>query len=828
MLNTYWLIASRKMLRNKIHSIINILGLTIGITVCLVIFLLARLELSYDTFHSNKDRIYRVVAEVSFDKAPPGKMAGLLVPLPLALQQELTGVGHVAAFYNYDAHINIPQSGDKESGGALGKLFDMPGRGTPSPIIITDSQYFGIFHYQWLAGNPGTSLTKPGSVVLTAGEMKIYFGDVSPDEAVGRTVIYADSLYTTVTGIVMDWSGNTDFNFKDFISFSTVPGTFLRNTLGMAAWGGWARNAQAFVELAPGSNPQRVERQFPAILANHWAHGRGDTAKLALQPLRNLHFNADYMDLYSRKAHLPTLYGLMGIAGFILLLAAINFINLSTAQSLQRTKEIGIRKVLGSRRKDIAVQFLGETLLVTIFAVLLSVLVTPAVISLLHDYLPAGVHLDTTWPTLTFLALITTGTALLAGWHPAQVISRLLPVLSLKGQTSKSVSPNRYLHTALIVFQFTISVTFIICTVVVARQLHYMLNADLGFSSDAVLTICPVNAQLRSNASPALHSMAFIHLLVSLPEVAVVSRHLETPMAYGHGGTSLVYQGPNGDRKVIANFEMADTNYLSLFGLTLVAGRNLYHSDTIRELLINEAAARELGFDRPQDAVGHYARTGIDDMGGPIVGVMKDFHSYSLHEPIRPLFISSDRESQTTVSILLAPTARTPEAIHTLLGKIEKIWHDIYPNQTFKYAFLEDSIASLYSRERHLSGLLSLAMLIAILISCMGLLGLATFAAQQRSKEMSIRKVLGATVGGIVALLTGSFLGPVALAFVISTPIAWYFMHKWLQVFVYRTTVPWWIFACCGVGALVIALLTVGYQAFRTATANPVKSLRAD
>ncbi len=571
-----------------------------------------------------------------------------------------------------------------------------------------------------------------------------------------------------------------------------------------------------------------MERQFPAILANHWVHDRGDTARLALQPLRDLHFDADYVDLYSRKAHLPTLYGLMGIAGFILLLAAINFINLSTAQSVQRTKEIGIRKVLGSRRKDIAVQFLGETLLITIFAVLLSVLITPAVVSLLHDYLPAGVRLDTAWPTLTFLALITIGTALLAGWYPAQVISRLLPVLSLKAQTAKWVTPNRYLHRALIVFQFTISVTFIICTVIVARQLHYMLNADPGFSSDAVLTIRPVNAQLRSNSNPAIHSMAFIHQLSTLPEVAVVSRHMETPMANGHGATSLVYKGPNGDRKVIANFEMADANYLRLFGLTLVAGRNLFHSDTIRELLINEAAARELGFDRPQAAVGQYARTGIDDMGGPIVGVMKDFHSQSLHEAIQPLFISSDRESQTTVSIRLAPTARYPEAIHTLLGKIEKIWHDIYPNQTFKYAFLDDSIAALYSRERHLSGLLSLAMLIAILISCMGLLGLATFAAQQRSKEMSIRKVLGATAGRIVALLSGSFLWPVALAFVISAPIAWYFMHKWLQDFVYRTTVPWWIFACCGAGIILIALLTVGYQAFRTATANPVKSLRTD
>ena len=828
MLKNYFLIAIRKMLRNKFQSIVNILGLTIGIASCLVIYLLIHFELSYDTFHPNRDRIYRVVGSASFDKNPPEKMGGLLVPLPLTLQTAIAGTKHVVAFYNYEARVNIPQAPASGPNTGLGKLFDLPLRRTPSPIIITDSQYFQTFQYRWLAGNATTSLINPASVVLTENEMTKYFGRISPEEAIGRTVIYADSLYTTVTGIVEDWSHNTDFNFKDFISLSTVPGTFLKNSLSMQSWGGWAENAQAFVELSEGATPQQIERQFPPVLSRHWFHEKGDTAWLALQPLRDLHFTADYGDMYSRRVHLPTLYSLGAIAVFILLLAAINFINLSTAQSLLRTKEIGIRKVLGSRRKDIAAQFLGETLIITILAVIMSIAITPTLISLLSDYLPAGMHLGTTWLTLTFLAVITLVTALLAGWYPASVISRLLPALSLKGQVTKSVNPNRYLQRALIVFQFTISVTFIISTAIVTRQLHYMLNADLGFSSDAVLTIRPINAGLRSNPAPALHSMALINQLKALPEVAVVSRHMQTPMSNGHGATSLVYRGPDGEKKAIAIFEMADTNYLRLFGIQLVAGRNLYHSDTIRELLINETAARQLGFRNPREAIGHKLITGIDDLGGPIVGVMKDFHSRSLQESIMPLFVSSDRESQTTISIRLAPSVRTPEAIHTLLGKIEKSWHNIYPNQTFKYAFLDDTIANLYTRERHLSGLLTLAMIIAIAISCMGLLGLATFAAQQRSKEMSIRKVLGASVVRIIGLLTSTFLWPVALAFVIAAPIAWYFMNNWLQGFVYRTTAPWWIFAACGAAAIAIALLTVGYQAFRTATTNPAESLKTE
>jgi ABC-type lipoprotein release transport system permease subunit len=821
MLKTYWLIAVRKMLRYKIQSIINIFGLTIGITTCLIIFLLVRLELSYDTFHPNKDRIYRVVANLS-NGGNWGKSGSLLAPLPITLRDEITGAKHVAAFYNYKAKVNIPENGVKGPNNGRGKLFDVPADGTPSPLIITDSQYFGMFQYRWLAGNAATSLINPHSVVLTESEMTKYFGTITPDQAMGRRVVYADSLEMTVTGVVKDWSGNTDLNFKDFLSLCTAPGTFLKNTIGLTQWGAWYRRAQAFVELDPDGTVQRIERQFPAILKKYWRHDKGDSATLFLQPLRDLHFDADYQDAYSRKAHLPTLYGLMGIACFILLLAAINFINLSTAQSLHRTKEIGIRKVLGSRRKDISVQFLGETLLITILAVLLSVLVTPAAISLLHDYFPPGVHLDTSLPTLSFLALLTVCTALLAGWYPARVISRLLPVLSLKGQTSQSATPNRYLHRTLIVFQFTIAVAFILCTVIVARQLHYVLNKDLGFSSHAILTFRP------SDSDPTASLEAFANKLREMPEVALVTRHMETPIAAAHDGTGLDFKGPGGKKSVDAAFDLADTNYLRLFGIKLVAGRNFFASDTMCEVLVNETAAREMGFNRPQDALGTVVTTGVNGGGGPIVGVMQDFHSKDLHSAIEPFFISTNRDWWAVVSVGLAPGAGNPEAIHVLLGKAERAWHETFPNETFKYTFFDESIAALYSNERHISNLLRLAMVIAIAISCMGLLGLASFAAQQRSKEMSIRKVLGASVGRIVALLTGSFLWPVALAFVIAVPVAWYFMNQWLQSFVYRTTMPWWIFACCGVAAVVIALLTVGFQALRAATANPAESLRTD
>ena len=820
MIRNYWLVAIRKLFRHKIHTIINILGLTIGIASCLIIFLLTRFELSYDTFHPNKDRIYRLVSTLSREH-DVRQFGFVLVPLTPVLRKELVGVKYVAPFYTYTATITIPLTGpNKTVNATTPKQFDRPDRSQPNPVIVTDSEYFDMFHYQWLAGNAAHSLTNPNSVVLSEKEMIKYFGNITPDQAIGHSVIYNDSLYTTVTGIVKDFTSNTDLNFKDFIALSTVPGTFLKNEIDMTAWGMWDFGSYGFVELADGVTPQQIDRQIPAILKKYIMKRPGDSAVVSLQPLRDIHFNNAYRDSFTRKAHLPVLYGLMGISVFILLLAAINFINLSTAQSLQRTKEIGIRKVLGSRRRDIAIQFLGETLLITILAVVLSVAITPLAISLLHEYFPPGLHLDLSWTTLTFLALITLATALLAGWYPARVISRLLPVLSLKGQVTKTVTPNRYLHRSLIVFQFTISLAFIMSTVIVTRQLHYILNKDLGFDKDAVLTIRTVGQDMGDRE-------ALANKIRQLPGVARVTRHMETPEAQGHPGTSLTYKGLR-EQEIEASFDLADTNYLTLFGIKLVAGRNVFAADTVRELLINETAAHALGFNRPEDALGQDVLTGISNMHGTIVGIVKDFHSKNLHEPITPFFIGTYRKAERTISLKLAPEARTPEAIHTLLGKIEDIWHTTYPTEKFKYTFLDETIADLYKKEQQLSSLLRLAMVIAILISCMGLLGLATFAAEQRSKEISIRKVLGASVGRIVALLTGNFLWPVALAIVIATPIAWYFMQNWLQGFVYRTTIPWWLFACCGLAAIAIALLTVGFQAMRTATANPVDKLRAE
>jgi putative ABC transport system permease protein len=820
MLRNYWRIAMRKLWKHKIHAVINVLGLTIGLTSCLIIFLITRFELGYDHFHPNGDRICRIVVHegTQDQQNNSGCVPG---PLPPALRKDLTGFQAVSAFLNADSKVIIPAKG----AGQQAKELDPPAEGTPSPIIFTDPQYFQIFQYTWLAGNPATSLNDPYRVVLSVAEARKYFGAISPRDAIGREVFYPDldSLRAYVSGVVQDWDQHTDFGFRDFISYSTAQATDLKKSFHLNSWGGIGDYSQGFVLLPAGKTPAQVERQFPAFVKKYFLLRPGETASLSLQPLSDIHFNEAYNDDYSRKAHLPTLYGLMGIAVFILLLAVINFVNLSTAQSLQRTKEVGIRKVLGSLRRDIALQFLGETFVLTLLAVIGSLLITAPVITLLKQWMPPGLHLELSASTLLFLAGIIIVTTLLAGWYPARVISALLPVLSLKGQATRSLLPNRYLHRALIVFQFTISLVFIIGTVIVARQLHYVLNKDLGFDKDAIITF--------QATGPVKDREVLAQQLRTVAGIAVVSRHKPMPQDDFQGSTSFTYNGPT-DRQVDkVVYQDADTNYLRLFGIKLVAGRNFYANDSSDEYVINETLAGQLGFRRPQDAIGQPVKSSMGNGPGggkgTIVGVVRDFHSTSLHDAIPPLYIDYYNRVPN-ISIRLAPEARQPATVAAVLAEVQKRWQATYPHDKFSYSFFDETIANLYQQEQRISGLMRLAMIIAIAISCMGLLGLVTFTVEQRQKEISIRKVLGASIAGLFRMLTLDFLWPVALAFVIATPVAWYFMHGWLQDFVYRTTIPWWLFGICGLAAIVIAMLTVGFQSVRAAIKNPVKSLRSE
>jgi len=815
--------ALRHLGRHKLTTIINILGLTLGVLSCLVIYLYVRFEFSYDTFHADRDRIYRVGVWMTGPDGKIGEGASLPPPLAADLRREGTGFTTVAGIYTDDCKVIIPERGKPD------RVFPGIQEGKLQHITFADPQYLEIFHYEWLAGNPATALSAPFSVVLTESEAKRYFGQGSPAEWMGRSVVYYDSLTVSVSGIVEDWQQNSDFAFTDLISYPTIGHSWVRKAI--SGWNAFESSANAFVKLSPGTTVAQVEKQFPAFFKLHETFIGDTKGGLKLQPLADIHFNRTFGDDYGRRAHKPTLYALAGIALFILLIAAINFINLSTAQALLRAREVGVRKVLGSSRAGLIWQFLSETGIIVLASMALALLLASPVITVMHGFIPEGVRFRLVDPnTWLFIGITVTVTCLLAGWYPARALSSFLPVITLRGQGSQQLNSKSYLRKSLIVFQFAVSLVFIIGTIMIGRQISYMINTDLGFKKDAIVTI-------RLPGGPGNKQAVLATEISRITGVRQVSISSNSPGARGHNGTVLENRGATYVR-IDAGYDFIDTAFMSLYGLNLIAGRNFFPADTVRwgsspatgyrAFIINETAAKALGFSRPADAVGHRVSSALGGVIGPVLGVVKDFHSTSLREKIEPFFFTYQDGAGGLLSVKLASANLSGSTIKGMLGKMEVLFTRTYPKEQFNSRFFDESIARLYEREHQTSQMMNLAMAIAIFISCIGLFGLVAFTANQRTKEIGIRKVLGASVPQIVSLLSREFVVLVVLSTLIAAPLASWGVHQWLQDFAYQATMPWWIYVLAGVAAMLIALLTVSFQSIRAAMANPVESLRTE
>ncbi|SEW51729.1 ABC transporter permease [Chitinophaga arvensicola] len=817
MLSNYLKIAWRNLLRNKVYASINVIGLALGISACLVIYLSVQFELTYDNFHPGKENIYRVVSELGSPIHGIHKTPTVPDPAPEVLAKGVTGFETLAAIHTIYPKIKIV--GDN----GVTRKFENAEKPT---VIITYPEYFKVFEYKWLAGQPATALEEPFKVVLTASTAAKYFGEQPAENYIGKIVTYNDSIPVSVSGIVKDLPQNTDFIFTDFISFATAKNSPFKGEFGFDQWGMFG-GTQAFVRLSAGSDTAKINRQLAQLANERVKIGEGESKTFRLQPLSDFHFNSDYTDNYSRKAHLPTMYGLMAIAGFILVIAAINFINLSTAQSTARAKEVGIRKVLGSNKRSLVLYFLTETFILTASAVLLSLLAVKPLLSAFSAFMPNGVSMHLfSWPTLLFLLLLTLFTTLLSGLYPAKVLSSFQPASSLKGATGFKGNQRGYLRIGLVVFQFTISLVFIIGSLVINNQIRYMLHKDLGFRKDAILTFNTNRAY--PNSQPAL----LAEKIQSFPQVEMVSLSQGPPSDNNHWGTFLKYRGGAGEMAADCHLEFGDTNYIKLYQLKLLAGRNLYASDTIKEVLINESCAKALGFKTPHEAIGKFVEPGMSDgpyrKNIPIAGVLADFHAVSLRDQIKPVFILTSKDICRFVNVKLSLQGHTGAQLQQTIADIGKAYAGIYPDEKFEYNFFDETIRKFYERERQMEQLMNTGMTIAIVISCLGLFGLAAFTARQRTKEIGIRKVMGASVGNITALLSKDFLRYVFIAALLASPIAWYGMHKWLQGFAYSTPLSWWIFVLAGGIALLIALLTVSFQSVKAALANPVESLKAE
>lgn len=823
MLPTYLKITSRKLIRNRLYSFINVVGLALGICACLVIYLIARYEYSFDTFHPNLDRIYCVDAVVF-----GGRWHCVPGPMPAAMRQEMTGMQTVAAYQTYGATVTVPsdQAGKP-------RHFDDDGS-----IVIVEPQYFDIFRYQWLSGNARTALSRPNSVVLTAERARKYFGDFDPDRIMGRTIYYQDSLMVTVTGIVADWQGSSDYKFSQWISYVTIPASFLKGDIALDRWDKLNRSSQVIIKLATNVKPSQIDAQFIPFAKRHYGPKPGFTAQL--KPLVGSHFHPEYGG-GGRKASLPVLYALMAVAGFILILAIANFVNLSTAQSTQRAKEIGVRKVLGGNRSGIAVQFFIESLLLTVAAVVLAALIVRPVMNVLADLIPAGVSFRVDSTTVLFFLLVTAVTTLLAGFYPAKVLGRYQPVMTLKGITTTAESGKGTLRRGLIVFQFTISLVFIIASLVMGSQLRYVLHTNLGFTTDAIITLggqptntmhnTTVGSDRNKGRLPAMAEIGKLAVLTDkIRQVAGVQQVIQqwkSPMDQKHSGFGGGGLKNNPEKSIDISFHFGNQDYVPFYAMKLVAGRNLLPADSGREVLISERCAHALGFVDVSQAIGQELIASPVEVY-PIVGVVADFYENSFHQASWPIVIRHDPAKENVIAVKLAAKDMTAGELHTLIDQLEVEWKRVFPEKPFAYSFLDDSIATMYADDLRTERLTNLAMGITIFISCLGLLALAIFSTERRAREIGIRKVLGATVLGIVVMLCQEIVGLILIALLLASPLAWYFMHGWLEDFAYRTMLSGWLFVGAGLAAIGLALFTVGFQAMRAALANPVNSLRSE
>ncbi len=822
MLQNYLKIALRNLLINKVYSFINILGLAIGVSACLVIFLLVSFELSFDNFHPDRELIYRITSGFKNDDGTTNRNSGISAPMPSVIRQQLTGLESVSAFHNWYPKITVPNS-EKDTKNPP-KIW----RTEESNVIICEPQYFQIFQHEWLQGNPKTALRTPNEVVLTEKKAEKYFGKIPLEQVMGKQLYYNDSLVATVTGIVKSFPKNSDFSFEDFISFKSIETKAKRSEFGLDQWTNTNGSSQAFVKLTKGTSEANINKQLVKFLSknldkkNEWNTGRS----LTLQPLSDIHFNSEIQS-FSRQAHLPTLYALMGIAIFLLIIAAINFINLATAQSITRVKEIGVRKVLGSSRKSLIFQFMCETFVITSVSVLLSVLFVEPILWAFSDFIPKTLTFNVFNPQiLGFLVLITAVTSILSGLYPAWVISSYTPVASLKNQVSNGQTRTAFLRKALITFQFTASQVFILGTIIVAMQSKFMLNKDMGFKTNAIINFYTSWDEIENGKRDV-----FLNKLKQIPEIEMVSLG-DSPAKNGYSTNRVTYRDGKNEIKMDVHRRTVDENYIPMYGLKIIAGRNVTTSDTAREFIINETYAKALGFKKPEQAVGKMLiyGSGKGDIKLPIVGVLADFHLQSLREPIKPLYMMSETVYESAFNVKIKTAGKSAESFKAITAKMKKAYDEVYPNSNWEFdpKFFDETIAKFYKKEQQFAQILNTATGIAIFISCMGLFGLVAFMTQRRTKEIGIRKVLGASVTQIVNLLSKDFLKLVILGIVIASPIAYWAMNKWLQDFAYRVDIEWWVFALAGIVAIVIALLTVSYQSIKAALANPVKSLRTE
>jgi putative ABC transport system permease protein len=805
MIKNYFKVTFRNLFRNKFYSLLNITGLAIGIASCLLIVLFVTDELSYDTHYENSENTYRLT------------MAGALngSAFDLALVGPVVGKTMMEDYPEIINYGRFRQTGSPfiRSGENIFK---------EEKFAYADNSILEIFGIKLISGDPETALAQPKSLVISKSAARKYFGD---NEAVGQIVEFGSAKDYKVTGVYEDIPNNTHFDLDVLCSMIT------REESKQPIW--LSMNFQTYIVLTPGADINKMAAQFPDMLKKYigpevkqfmnleWEDmaDNGTALAFGMQPVTDIHLHSDLMGELDANSDITYVYIFSAIAFFILLIACINFMNLATARSAHRAKEVGVRKVLGSVKRQLIFQFLAESILISLISFLLAVALAYLAIPFFNDL--ANKQLTIPFSNPIFLASVFGGVlsvGLLAGSYPAFFLSAFQPVTVLKGSLSNGMKSGA-LRSVLVVIQFCTSIFLVIGTLVIMNQLDFIQNKNLGFDRDQVLIVN--DAYLARSNVEALKTK-----LESFPEVksASLSGYLPTP---SNNNMNVFINGlvPNQDNQILMSSWVVDYEYLETLGMKIAMGRNFsrdFATDSLG-VIINESAAKEMGFEDPIGKIlGNFVSMEGDIQGLKVVGVVKDFHYETLKTKIAPLVMQL---GNSTGLLNLKVNTRDYSG---LLSKIEESWSELAPSQPFETSFLDDRFGRMYDAEQRLGKIFGIFATLTIVVACLGLFGLAAYTAENRIKEVGIRKVLGANVGQLVYLLSRDIGKLVLIAFIIGAPLAWYAMDNWLQGFEYRTSIGATIFILTLSGSMAIALLTMCYQSLKAATSNPVKSLRTE
>jgi len=816
MIKNYFKIAWRNLMKNKVFSFINIFGLSVGLTCCMLISLHIYNELSYDTYHKNGDRIYLLGTDFMLEgKSEPA--ANSAAPLGKTMQAE---------FPEIEDQTRLLQlfSDDKtllqynEGNGNTKTFYETKG-------FVADSNFFKILTYNFIEGNGATALMEPNTVVI--------------NEEIANKLFGKESALNKVIHISSSTNGDHDFKITGVFKASPIP-SHINARFIMSMRGGridrMANNNPSMMNnnmfftyllLKKGADPQKLKAKFPAFVERHIGQelkANGRHRNYILAPLKDIYLRAGLAKGLSAAGSLTSLFILGSIAALTLLIACINFMNLSTSNSSKRASEVGVRKVLGAEKRSLLWQFLGESLLMAGIALIFALLLVQLLLPLFEKASGKTITITFQQHAIVFASFILLAiiTGLFAGSYPAFYLSSFKPIQVLKGKFKNSFAAVS-LRKGMVVFQFVISIALIVASVVIAKQMKYMRSKDLGFHKEQQIVL-----PLRS--STAKHTYTSMRTEVSnMPGINSVGASLYYPGIFNPMDWMVYREGQTKEQSKRIYINFVDYDFLKTLGIQPREGRifsEQFPADTTDGIVINEQTIKEFGFTSAKDAVGKWI--GFEPADSQyrlnIVGVVKDFHFKDFHVPIEPFGFLLSTSNNFNYIIANAKGGN----INGTLRSLENTWKKLNPNEPFEYSFLDEDFQKNFEAENRQARLINYFTVIAIIISCLGLFGLATFSAEQRTKEIGVRKVLGASVTKIVALLSKDFLKLVGLAIIIACPLAWFAMDKWLQNFVYRTNVSWQVFALTTILAVCIAMLTISFQAIKAAIANPVKSLRTE